>query len=57
MNTSVRKEIKGQRVTARPVFKGGVRPAYWLGAVNDHTLPRVFPSALDVFRFVEQQQH
>ena len=50
---SVSRTINGRMVVARPVFKGAALPAYWVGAVNDRTMTRTFPSAHDVFRFVE----
>ena len=53
MNTTIRKMINGQRVSARPVFKGGLQPAYWSATVNEHSLPQVFPSPSDAFRFAE----
>ena len=51
MNTTIRKPIKGQHVSARPVFKGGLQPAYWSATVNEHSLPQVFPSPAAAFRF------
>jgi gamma-glutamylcysteine synthetase len=50
---SVSRTINGRTVVARPVFKGAALPAYWVGAVNDRPMVRTFPSAHDVFRFVE----
>jgi hypothetical protein len=52
VNTRVEKLVKGQRVVARPVFKGGAMPAYWVGAVNGHSLAQTFGSAGAVFRHV-----
>lgn len=56
MNNKVEKTIHGQSVVARPVFKGQATPAYWLGAINEHTLEQRFPSAPEVFRFVSRRQ-
>lgn len=52
MNLS--KKIHGHTVVARPVFKGDALPAYWVCAINDRPMTRTFPSARDVFRFVER---
>ncbi|MHB1241209.1 MAG: hypothetical protein ACYC18_12010 [Gammaproteobacteria bacterium] len=51
---SLSKKINGHTVVARPVFKGDALPAYWVGAINDRPMTRTFPSARDVFRFVER---
>ena len=54
MNGRVRKEINGRTVVARPVYKGGVLPAYWVGTVNERTLPLTCESAPAVFGFVRR---
>jgi hypothetical protein len=54
MNAKIDKTINGQRVSARPVYKGGVQPAYWAATVNQRSLPRQFESATEAFRFAEQ---
>jgi len=54
MNGQVRKDINGRVVVARPVYKGGVLPAYWVGTVNERTLPVTFASAPAVFGFVQR---
>lgn len=51
MNTTIKKTINGQRVAARPIFKGGALPAYWTAIVNERSLPRMFTSASEIFRF------
>ena len=51
---TVNKIIKGQRVAARAVYRGGVQPAYWTDIVNERSLPRRFKAPADVFRFVER---
>lgn len=53
MSMTVNKIIRGQRVSARAVYRGGVRPACWTGIVNERTLPRQFKAPADVFRFVK----
>ena len=53
MNAKISRTINGQRIAARPVFKGGVQPAYWAGTVNGHTLPQTFASPTHLFRFAE----
>ncbi len=54
MNNKVEKIIHGHQVAARPVFKGAATPAYWLGAIDEYTLFKRFPSAPAVFRFVHR---
>lgn len=51
MNATVSKTINGQRISARPVFKGDAEPAYWTAIVNERSLPRQFPTATAIFRF------
>lgn len=51
MNTIIKKIINGKQVTARPIYKGGVEPAYWSAIVNERSLPRTFASAPEIFRF------
>ena len=53
---TVNRIIKGQRVSARAVYRGGVQPAYWTAIVNERTLPRQFKAPTDVFRFVERSR-
>jgi hypothetical protein len=53
MNAKVEKKINGLSVSARPIFKGGVLPAYWTCSINDHMIPKIFISAKEVFRFVK----
>ena len=53
MNAKVEKKINGLSVSASPIFKGGVLPAYWTCSINDYMLPKIFKSAHDVFRFVK----
>lgn len=54
MNAKIDKTINGQRVSARPVYKGGIQPAYWAATVNQRSLPRQFESATEAFRFAAQ---
>lgn len=54
MNNKVEKTIRGQSVTAQPVYKGGTSPAYWACAINERVQPKRFRSAPEVFRFVER---
>lgn len=51
MNAKINKTINGQRVSARPVFKDGVQPAYWAATVNERTLAKQFSSPTEAFRF------
>lgn len=53
MNAKVEKEINGLSVTANPIFKGGILPAYWACSINDYMIPQTFSSVRDVFRFAE----
>jgi hypothetical protein len=53
MNAKVEKKINGLSVSASPIFKGGVLPAYWTCSINDHVIPKIFNSAQEVFRFVK----
>jgi hypothetical protein len=53
MNAKVEKKINGLSVSASPIFKGGVLPAYWTCSINDHMIPKIFKSAHEVFRFVK----
>ena len=53
MNTKVEKRINGLAVSANPIFKGGVLPAYWACAINDRMISKTFSSASEVFRFAE----
>lgn len=55
MNMPVNKNINGIEVTAKPVFKGGVLPEYWVATFNNHMLPQTFPTASAVFRFAQQR--
>ena len=56
MNAKVEKKINGHSVTANPIYKGGVSPAYWECSINDHVLVKTFSSATEVFRFVASVQ-
>jgi len=51
MNAKVEKKINGQSVTARPMYRGGLLPAYWECTINDRMLAKTFGSASEVFRF------
>lgn len=51
MNAKVEKIINGLSVSANPIFKGGVLPAYWACSINDRMVPKTFSSASEVFRF------
>jgi hypothetical protein len=53
MNAKVEKKINGLSVSASPIFKGGVLPAYWTCSINDHIIPKTFNTAKEVFRFVK----
>lgn len=57
MNAKVEKTINGLSVSAAPVFKGGLLPAYWAGIINEHVLRRTFKSAAEVFRFAKRIKH
>lgn len=57
MNMPVNKSINGIHVTAKPVFKGGVLPEYWVGTINNRMLPQTFPTASAVFSFAEHRHH
>ena len=53
---NVIKKINGNTVVAKPVFKGGHMPAYWMATINERTLSRTFESANEAFRFVVYSQ-
>lgn len=53
MNAKVEKKINGKSVSANPIFKGGVLPAYWACTIDDRMVPKTFTSASEVFRFAE----
>ena len=57
MNAKVEKKINGLSVSASPIFKGGILPAYWTCTINDHMIPKTFDSAKEVFRFVKNFKH
>jgi hypothetical protein len=58
MNAKIEKTINGRAISANPVFKGGMRPAYWSCAINNRIIDKVFGSASEVFRFAEKiKQH
>ena len=57
MTAKVEKKINGLSVTANPIFKGGVLPAYWCCVINERTIPKTFSSATDVFRFAKTVKH
>ncbi len=62
MNARIEKTINGVSVSANPIFKDGVLPAYWSCAVNERILPKTFSSASEVFQFAQKlmlvnQQH
>jgi hypothetical protein len=54
MNAKIDKTINGKQVTARPIYKGGVQPAYWAATVNQRSLPQQFESATEAFRYAAQ---
>lgn len=54
MNARIEKMINGVPVSANPIFKDGVLPAYWSCAVNEHILPKTFSSASEVFQFAKK---
>lgn len=54
MNAKIEKLINGVPVSANPIFKDGVLPAYWSCAVNEHILPQTFSSASEVFQFAKK---
>ena len=53
---NVIKKIKGSTVVARPVFKGGHVPVYWMATINERTLSRTFETAKEAFQFVAYSQ-
>jgi len=53
VNTKIEKRINGRAISANPVFKGGVQPAYWSCAIDNRIINKIFNSATDVFRFAE----
>lgn len=53
---NVIKKIQGSTVVAKPVFKGGHVPVYWMATINERTLSRTFESANEAFRFVAYSQ-
>lgn len=50
MNSTVSKTINGRRVSARPVFKGGALPAYWIATVDGRSLPKLFDTPREAIR-------
>jgi hypothetical protein len=54
MNARIEKMINGVPVSANPIFKDGVLPAYWSCAVNEHILSKTFSSASEVFQFAKK---
>ncbi len=56
MNAKIEKNINGRAISANPVFKDGVRPAYWSCAINDRIIEKIFSSASEVFRFAESMK-
>jgi hypothetical protein len=58
MNPKVEKKINGLSVSATPVFKGGLLPAYWECVINENIIQQTFKSAAEVFRFAKTlKQH
>jgi len=60
MNAKVEKQINGLAVSAKPVYKGGVLPAYWSCAINERIIGKTFSSASEAFSFVrniKRQSH
>lgn len=53
MNAKVEKTINGVSVSANPIFKQGVLPAYWACVINERVLPKTFNSAAEVFQFAK----
>jgi len=53
MSVKVAKKINGLSVSATPVFKGGLLPAYWECIINEHIIQQTFKSAAEVFRFAK----
>ncbi len=53
MNSKVERKINGLSVSATPVFKGGLLPAYWECVINEHVVAKTFKSAAEVFRFAQ----
>ncbi len=54
MNLPVSRTIHGHKVSARPVYKDGVLPAYWTATINNRTLYKTFSSVNEVFKFAER---
>lgn len=54
MNAKIEKKINGLNVSANPVFKGGMLPAYWACAIDERMIDRTFESAREVFLFVSK---
>ncbi len=50
---NVTKDINGKTVVAKPVFRGGYQPVYWMAIVNERTVGRTFASPRDAFAFIE----
>ena len=57
MNSKVEKKINGLSVSATPVFKGGLLPAYWACIIDERVIQQTFKSAGDVFRFAQTVKH
>jgi len=57
MNSKVEKKINGLSVSATPVFKHGLLPAYWECIINEHVIQQTFKSAAEVFRFAQNVKH
>ncbi len=55
MNMTVEKHVNGSLIKARPVFKGGIAPAYWAAIVNGRMMLRTFASPQSLFRFMAER--
>ncbi|MFA7386739.1 MAG: hypothetical protein WCZ87_03675 [Thiohalobacteraceae bacterium] len=56
MNAKIDKTINGQRVSARPIFKDGIQPAYWAATINERTLAKQFASPTEAFHFAAHKR-
>lgn len=55
MNMPVNRSINGTDVSAKPVYKGGALPEYWVATINSRMLPQTFPTASAVFHFARSR--
>jgi len=51
----VKKEICGKSVEARPKYKHGGEPDYWIATINNSIFPRKFSSPTELFEIITER--